>query len=240
MPSRIAFLLAGALLSVPSLAQSPVSRVSGAPPSAFEDCRGKQAGDIVQHTTREGPVSAVCVQTPEGLVARPGESRTVSPSQRKSPVSTTGFSLTSPAAVDGDPLPVEYSCDGAGASPALQWSRTPAGTQELVLMVTTIPVDGSTRWNWVLFGIPGTAKGLPRNTRGIGILGATSHDNSVRYEPPCPNGPGAKRYTFTLHALSASPALPKDPGQVTGAVLTRAIAGITLDSASFDVVYARR
>ena len=41
------------------------------PPQAYEDCQSKKAGDTVQHTTREGKVSATCENTPQGLVARP-------------------------------------------------------------------------------------------------------------------------------------------------------------------------
>jgi hypothetical protein len=36
------------------------------PPQAYEDCRGKKAGDTVQHTTREGKVDATCVDSPQG------------------------------------------------------------------------------------------------------------------------------------------------------------------------------
>ena len=41
------------------------------PPQAYEDCKGKKAGDSVQHTTREGKVAATCADSPKGLVARP-------------------------------------------------------------------------------------------------------------------------------------------------------------------------
>ena len=41
------------------------------PPQAYEDCKGKKAGDTVQHTTPEGVVEATCEDSPEGLVARP-------------------------------------------------------------------------------------------------------------------------------------------------------------------------
>jgi len=47
----------------------------GPPPQAYDDCRGKQAGDVVQHTTREGVVAATCVETPQGLAARPDRPR---------------------------------------------------------------------------------------------------------------------------------------------------------------------
>ena len=41
------------------------------PPQAYADCKGKQAGTKVQHTTREGVVAAICEDSPKGLVARP-------------------------------------------------------------------------------------------------------------------------------------------------------------------------
>jgi len=41
------------------------------PPQAFEDCIGKKAGDRVQHTTREGKVAAICMNSASGLAARP-------------------------------------------------------------------------------------------------------------------------------------------------------------------------
>ena len=41
------------------------------PPQAYEDCKGRKAGDTVQHTTREGKVTATCVDSPRGLAARP-------------------------------------------------------------------------------------------------------------------------------------------------------------------------
>ena len=43
------------------------------PPQAFEDCKGKKAGDAVMHTTREGKVAATCAESANGLVARPNQ-----------------------------------------------------------------------------------------------------------------------------------------------------------------------
>ena len=42
------------------------------PPQAFADCKDKAQGAAVQHTTPRGDVvAATCVQTPQGLAARP-------------------------------------------------------------------------------------------------------------------------------------------------------------------------
>lgn len=64
------------------------------PQGAFEDCRGRQEGDVVQHTTPQGVVSATCTQTPDGLVARPA-----TPDMP----SRMGGDRARPAATDGKP-----------------------------------------------------------------------------------------------------------------------------------------
>ncbi len=148
------------------------------------------------------------------------------------------FSLTSDAGVDGGTLPTEYTGDGSGYSPALSWSNAPAGTREFALMMTTLPIDGKTKWNWVLYNIPGNMTCLVKNSSGVGVSGVGSHGSTMAYQPPHSQGPGTKLYTFTLYALSASPTLPA-ADQVTGEVLTEAISPITLGSASLNLSYTR-
>src|SRR3954471_15925175 len=71
-------ILLATALAVPALAQDKPPRpdqgpgVQGhhPPPSAYEDCKGKKAGDRVQHTTPEGTAPATCEPSPEGMVAR--------------------------------------------------------------------------------------------------------------------------------------------------------------------------
>ncbi len=41
------------------------------PKRALEDCEGKSEGDVIRHLTPEGPVTAACLKTPQGLAARP-------------------------------------------------------------------------------------------------------------------------------------------------------------------------
>jgi phosphatidylethanolamine-binding protein (PEBP) family uncharacterized protein len=159
----------------------------------------------------------------------------------QAPTTQTGgtFTLTSPAGTDGGTLPAEYTCDGAGSTIALSWSNAPAGTREFALMMTTLPGDGTTKWNWVLYAIPASSTGLAKNSSGVGTLGVGSDGPQAAYQPPCSQGPGAKLYTFTIYALSASPSLPVPANQVTGAVLTGAIANIILGSASLKLSYTR-
>ena len=65
-----ALILMGVLVFAHSV-YAEVPRHPKPPPHAYEDCKGKKAGDTVQHKTREGMVPAKCMDSPEGLVARP-------------------------------------------------------------------------------------------------------------------------------------------------------------------------
>ena len=178
----------------------------------------------------EGPVPDVSGQAPASALSGP-------PAETGPIGGAGGFLLTGADGLD-DVLPANYTCDGSGSSPGLSWSGAPARTKEFALMMTTLPGDGTTKWNWVLYGIPGNVTGLAKNSTGVGTLGTGSHGTVRQYDPPCSQGPGPKVYTFTLYALSGSPELPARE-QVTGPALTNAISSITLGRASLSVSYSR-
>ena len=156
------------------------------------------------------------------------------------PSATSGgtFSLSSSVAAEGGALPADYTCDGTGSSPALSWTTPPAGTQQFALLMTTLPGDGTTKWNWVLYDIPASVRALAKDTFGIGTAGVGSDGPYVGYQPPCSQGPGAKTYTFTLYALSGPPTLPSS-GPVSGATLTSAISAVALGNAVVNLTYTR-
>jgi phosphatidylethanolamine-binding protein (PEBP) family uncharacterized protein len=138
---------------------------------------------------------------------------------------------------NGGTLPAEFTCDGAGTSPPLAWSGVPAGTRELALLMTTLPGDGSTKWNWVLYRVPPDVTGLPAAVSGVGVTGVGSDGPQAAYQPPCSQGPGPKEYVFTLYALSA--AAPVGSGQVTGSAMTAVLPPLTLASTALRVTYTR-
>jgi phosphatidylethanolamine-binding protein (PEBP) family uncharacterized protein len=147
------------------------------------------------------------------------------------------FQLTSTAFAADGTLPIDYTCDGVGVSPPFAWSGTPAGTVELALIMSTEALDG-TRWNWVLYHIPGGTTSLAE-ADPVGTCGLTSDGPDLAYYPPCSQGPGLKTYTFTLHALSAVPTFSVPAEQVTATVLQAAIVDHTLGTAQIAVGYAR-
>ena len=152
---------------------------------------------------------------------------------------TSLFTLTSPAGVNGGTLQADYTCDGTGSTLPLAWSNAPTGTKEFALLMTTLPGDGTTKWNWVIYGVPASTTSLAKDTFLVGTLGVGSDAPGTVYDPPCSQGPGAKLYKYTLYALSGSPTFPVPATQVTGQMVTDAISGITLGSASLNLNYTR-
>lgn len=147
------------------------------------------------------------------------------------------FALTSDDAQAGT-LPTLYTCDGSGWSPALAWAHAPAGIKEFALLMSTLPPDGVIKYNWVLYGIPGTTSHLENNNHGVGTLGAGSNGPSASYQPPCSKGPGQKSYSFTLYALSSAPVLAQG-AVVSGAQLLSAMSSITLGTATLSLNHSR-
>lgn len=133
-------------------------------------------------------------------------------------------------------MSAEYSCDGPGSSPALSWSGAPSGTREFALLMTTLPGDGTTKYNWVLWGLSANRSSLNRDSFGVGTAGVGSDGPAAAYQPPCSQGPGAKVYTLTLYALSAAPSIN---GTADGPTVAAAIAPLTLAKASLNLSYSR-
>jgi len=106
------------------------------------------------------------------------------------------------------------------------------------MLMTTLANDGL-KWNWVMYGIPASATALAESGVDVGTFGLTSDGPDLRYYPPCSQGPGAKMYAFTLYALSAAPTFAVPAAEVTGPVVTSAIAGLVLDSSRVSVTYTR-
>ncbi len=151
----------------------------------------------------------------------------------------TAFALTSSVGAAGGALPADYTCDGTGSSPPLAWANAPAGTKEFALLMSTLPVTGAVKYNWVLSGIPAGATRLERNTTGVGTAGVGSDGPTAAYQPPCSQGTGDKQYTFTLYALSAAPSLSVAANAVIGGTLASAIASVTLATSALNLTYAR-
>lgn len=115
-----------------------------------------------------------------------------------------------------EPIPREYTCDGADSSPPLRWEGQPARVESYVVICDDPDAPGGTWVHWVIYNIPGSATELPENIAPVDTLvdptGAEQGVNDfqkVGYGGPCPpRGHGPHRYHFRLYALDTRLQLP--------------------------------
>ena len=116
------------------------------------------------------------------------------------------FQLTSSAFETESTIPSQFSCDGSNISPELSWSRPPAGTKSLVLIMhdPDAPIEGGYT-HWLVYNIPASVNHLPENVpnqdklAGGGLQGKND-SGKYGYTGPCPPS-GTHRYYFRLYAL---------------------------------------
>jgi Raf kinase inhibitor-like YbhB/YbcL family protein len=147
---------------------------------------------------------------------------------------TMTLKLNSPAFDNNTEIPVDYTCDGAGTSPPLEWSDPPDGTKSFALIVDDPDAPDPkaptrTYIHWVAYDIPGSATRVDGDARHEGL-----NDEKQRgYTPPCPPR-GRHRYFFKLYALDAELG---DIGVPTKAELERAMRGHVLEQAELVGTY---
>ena len=109
------------------------------------------------------------------------------------------FSLFSSAFADGATIPERNTCDGAGVSPPLSWTSTPAAA-ELAIVVRDQDADGYV--HWVVTGIDPAIEGIGEDGIPESASEAANGSGSTGWFGPCPPpGDGPHTYVFTLHAL---------------------------------------
>ena len=112
----------------------------------------------------------------------------------------TQLSLTSEAFQDGQPIPAQYTCDGADQTPALHWSEPPPGTRSFALVIDDPDAPGGTFHHWGVFDIFASARSIGGGQR-IGTE-VTNDFGKPGYGGPCPpKSHGPHHYHFKLFAL---------------------------------------
>jgi phosphatidylethanolamine-binding protein (PEBP) family uncharacterized protein len=142
--------------------------------------------------------------------------------------------LMSSVVEDLQKLPVEFTGDGDGLSPPLEWSGAPASTQSYALIMDHVTPDGDKKWYWTAYDIPANAASLPKDSQRIGKLG-TGFKGEVGYEPPHSKGPGTKTYVITMYALAEPLKVAGTPGREE---LIAAMNGKVLASSSLRVAHS--
>ena len=112
----------------------------------------------------------------------------------------TKFSLTSDAFQEGQPIPTQYTCDGANQSPLLKWGEPPAGTKSFALVIDDPDAPSGTFRHWGVYDIPASTRSIGGGQR-VGTE-VTNDFGRPGYGGPCPpKGHGPHHYHFKLFAL---------------------------------------
>lgn len=146
--------------------------------------------------------------------------------------------LTSPAFKQGDSIPQQYTCQGAGKSFELDWSAPPAGAQSLALIMSDPDAPGRTFIHWVVYNLPSQTRSLPEASSGKlpgGAVEGKTSANSNGYVGPCPPS-GTHHYTLRLYALD----VPIQDKSLDAAGLEQAMAGHILARGELMGVYAKK
>lgn len=175
---------------------------------------------------------------------------TVSAAQASSGPAAT-LTVTSPTLTAGQPIPKQHTADGENTSPAFAWTGAPATTRSFALVcddpdVLIPPTNPQPFVHWVIYNIPGAAKGLPANipidpaaAMPAEIAGATQGPSGFRrpiYRGPAPPPGKVHNYHFTVFALDVA----ELPAGLTKAQLVEAMAGHIVGQGELVATYERK
>lgn len=115
--------------------------------------------------------------------------------------------ITSEAFLNGGTIPREFTCDGAGTNPPLNFSDIPKEARSLALIYedpdaprSSYAPDGI--WiHWIVWSISPSKNSISGGETGFGITG-TNSSGRRSYDMPCPPN-GEHRYIFKLYALDS-------------------------------------
>jgi len=118
------------------------------------------------------------------------------------PSSPATINFSTPDFKDGEAIPAELTCDGAGREPTIVWRAIPPETIEVVMIVDDPDAPDGTFTHWTVYGLTGaTGSGLAEEGKfPAGALNGKNSAGKDGWTPPCPPE-GEHRYVFTMYAL---------------------------------------
>ncbi len=122
----------------------------------------------------------------------------------------TGLRVTTPAFAHKGPIPERFSCLGDNVPPPLHWRGTPAGTNQMAVVVEDADAKPEPFVQWIVVGIDAATTSLEpeKLPEGASVLPGSS-DNATYIGPCPPDGSGTHHYHFQVYALPRPPVLPE-------------------------------
>ncbi|ACO04282.1 MAG TPA: YbhB/YbcL family Raf kinase inhibitor-like protein [Persephonella sp.] len=107
---------------------------------------------------------------------------------------------------EGEPIPVDYTCDGMDISPEIVWDNVPEETKSFVLIMEDPDAPMGVFTHWVVYDIPSSLRLLPENFPKVpqidGIKQGINDFGRIGYGGPCPPRGSTHRYVFNVYAIS--------------------------------------
>jgi Raf kinase inhibitor-like YbhB/YbcL family protein len=121
--------------------------------------------------------------------------------------------VSSPAFGPDEPIPSQYTVDGEGLSPPLEWRGVPMNAEAVVLVIEDAePSTPRSPANAIVWDLPGTDTSLPEGA--LPCVCDSGKAPTATYVPPDPPpGRGPHRYAFQVFALDTVPRFESRPGR---------------------------
>lgn len=156
---------------------------------------------------------------------------------------TTPMTISSPAFLDGQGIPKQYTCDGDGINPPLQFSSVSGEAKSLALLVEDPDAPAGTWIHWLMWNISPAVNQIAENSVPQGAVQGRGSSGQSVYGAPCPPAPtvasgpsGIHHYIFTLYALDSELNLPS---YSTVENLQAAMQGHIISQARIIALYGR-
>ncbi len=170
----------------------------------MEDCKQYKGGsENLTATTAGSTASSSGSSTAHGSSKSSTTSSSTSNSSGEVYTAPGAFSIASPQFERNGAIPTEYTCAGAGISPALSWTKVPAHAAELILFVIDDSANGTSGGiRWVVGGIEPSSTGVAAGKVPAGGIVGTNTAGKAGYSPICPAAGKSDTVEFVMYALS--------------------------------------
>ncbi len=201
----------------------------------------KLAATVIIATTSAPEVKAIENKTDGDTqnVAKEPTKTTTQPTKQAEPTPTPKpqpkpMQITSPAFINGNNIPAEYTCSASDTNPQINIANVPETTKSLALIMDDPDAPNGTWVHWVVFNIDPKTTVISKNSVPSGTQGTNSWGNAS-YGGPCPPS-GTHRYYFKIYALDTTLSLSSS---ATKASIEAAMQGHILSQTSLMGKYAK-
>jgi Raf kinase inhibitor-like YbhB/YbcL family protein len=145
------------------------------------------------------------------------------------------MTISSPAFLDSQAIPKQFTCDGDGISPALRLAEVPTAARSLALVIADPDAPNPPWIHWLMWNISASTTEISENSVPQGAMQGQGSSGQNVYGAPCPPS-GTHRYIFTVYALDSKLILPS---YSTADKLQAAMQGHIITQAQLVGVYGR-